>query len=315
MDRHTVMIGLAVWIAVMGFCQSDIMAANDRSLSASSIEVYPTFLKAEKVAVLNAQLDGVITHIHSQPQVFVNQNDVLVEMDSSLVSLQIARIQSQIKLSTSVEEARIGLEYATDVLRIVQDLYNMIIDMSRVSSEKELKESKQRKEIAELGTDKAKLELELLHNDLARNKFVLEKHRIRAPMKGVLVPFSSVSHLDGSNLKRLAVGESVRAGQVVMAMMKVDRLRVSYSDAAERLESVRLGQKALVYVKGIQEPLEATVVYKSPTITVGDLTIEVEFANSLLKDRSSQRGNYLYRYRPGMKARVEIPREVTASSK
>jgi len=99
----------------------------------------------------------------------------------------------------------------------------------------------------------------------------------------------------------------------VMAMMKVDRLRVSYSDAAERLEPVQLGQKALVYVKGDQEPIAATVVYKSPTITVGELTLEVEFANPPLKNRSGQRGLYRYRYRPGMKARVEIASSLGSS--
>ena len=239
MDRQRIKVGLAAWMLLVGFGLGDMMAANERAFSASSLEVYPTFLKAEKVVVLNAELDGIVKVIRSHPQDFVGQRDVLVEMDSSLVTLQIDRIQSQIKLNTSVEEARIGLDYATDVLKIVQDLYDKIIGESRVSSEKELKEAKQRKEIAGLGEKKAQLELGLLHNDLARNQIVLEKHRIRAPMKGVLVPFSSVSNLDGSNLKRLAVGESVRAGQIVMAMMKVDRLRVSYSDAVERLESVR----------------------------------------------------------------------------
>jgi len=314
MDRHNVMIGLAVWMAVVGYGQSEIMAADGGAFSASSMDVYPTFLKAEKVAVLNSELDGVIKHIHHQPQDFVNQKDVLLELDSSLVELQIDRIQSQIKLNTSVDEARINLEYATDVLRIVQELYDKIIGTSRVSSEKELKESKQRKEVAELGAKKAQLEQDLLQNDLARNLILLEKHRIRAPMNGVLVPFSSVSHLDRGNLKRLEVGESIRAGQVVMAMMKVDRLRVSYSDTTERLEPVQLGQKALVYVKGDRAPIAAEVVYKSPTITVGELTLEVEFANPPLKNRSSQRGFYRYRYRPGMKARVEISEGIAASS-
>ena len=151
MDRHRVIVGLAAWTLVLGFGLGDMMAANERAFSASSLEVYPTFLKAEKVAVLNAELDGVITRIHSQPQDFVGQKDVLVEMDSSLVTLQIDRIQSQINLNTSVEEARIGLDYAMDVLKIVQDLYDKIIGESRVSSEKELKEAKQRKEIAGLG--------------------------------------------------------------------------------------------------------------------------------------------------------------------
>jgi hypothetical protein len=94
---------------------------------------------------------------------------------------------------------------------------------------------------------------------------------------------------------------------MVAAIMKVDYLDVLDSLSVEMLPSVRLGQQVKVYVEGTAEPVAAQVVFISPTVaTTGKFAVKAEFANPPLPDAQNlPRGAYRYRFRDGMKARIE----------
>lgn len=294
----------ALWVAVMGLSGLSDLSMGQTD-SHSEYGAFPSFLKAQKVAVLNAQVDGVIKTIIARSGDFVKKDDVLVKLDDELINLQVERIQTQIDLDVSKEEARINLEYATDTFDIVQKIFEKKSGGFSFASVKEFKEAKQRKEVAELGADKAKLAMLVLENELKMNQLTLRKHSIKAPMDAVVVPFSSIPSLEGRIIKQLEEGETVRAGQELVALMKVDRLRVEHSLPAVELPNIKPGQKAHIFVRGDSAgPYLAEVVYISPTLTVGEFTVGVEFDNPPVDKPVA--GRYRYRFREGMRARVEF---------
>jgi len=72
------------------------------------------------------------------------------------------------------------------------------------------------------------------------------------------------------------------------------------------LDSVHLGQSAKVYVQGSDAPIDAKVVFKSPTANSATMQfrVEVELMNPLLADAKD--GEYRYEFRPGLRARIEL---------
>ncbi|MBN2375666.1 MAG: HlyD family efflux transporter periplasmic adaptor subunit [Sedimentisphaerales bacterium] len=267
------------------------------------------FVRAQKVVVLRADQPGVITEMPFEPQDFVKQGDVLVQLDSALAEFEVEKLKAQKALSTLLEKAKIRQEYAKDNLKIVTELYNAKVSGDRVGSPKELREAEQTFELSQLESTDAKLELRLLEIGLAQWQKRLEQHTIKAPWDGVVVPFSSIKNVpDIVSVKQSEPGEAVRLGQAVVAMMKVDRLRVPWSESVTYLDKVKTGQAAWVYVpSNSTEPIAAKVVYVSPTVdTTKKFSFEVEFANPPLQSEGESSDLYRYRYRPGMSARVEL---------
>lgn len=291
-------------------------ASPSRSIAQETMDRggYPTFLQAVKVVVLTAEVNGLVTDVIYRPQDFVSQGDIIVKLDVDLVDLEIERIKMQLDDDTTLERAKVVWEYSSDNLRIVKDLYETEIDSVRVAKEKELKEAEQNEKVAQLDIGKVEMEIEILKLELSRNLKIRDKHLIDAPMDGVIVPLSSVKSLRDSNVKAVEVGETVQAGQVIAALMRVDRLRVSKPLLIEQLDSVQLGRQAKVYVQGRQDaPIDGEVVFISPTVDVtGKFHIEVEFDNPVSEmPEDAAGGEYRYLLRHGMRARVELVEEST----
>ena len=275
------------------------------SLDFGDGEVWPGFLQAQKVITLSAEVDGVLTAIKYQPQEFIRQGDTAAQIDPGLVELNIESIRTELEMNTALAEAAVSLAYATDNLGIIEKLYNTQIDGSRVGSEKEYREAKQRQEMAELALRKAEKEMELLEISLRQNKLMLKKHQLIAPVSGVVIPLST-DGLGMEERKEVSAGETVVRGQPVLALMKVDFLRVSEPRHLSELDSIKLGQQARVYVEGVDAAVAGTVVFKSPMVaSTGQFNIEVEFANPQVQTDGSIQA-YRYRFRPGMPARVEL---------
>ena len=270
------------------------------------------FVRAQKVVVLRADQPGVIREMSFEPQDFVKQGDVLVQLDSKLAEFEVEKLKAQQELNTLLEKAKIRQAYAADNLKIVTELYNTKISGDRVGSPKEMREAEQTFELSKLESSDAQLEIRMLEINLAQWQKRLEQHTIMAPWDGVVVPFSSIKNVpDIVSVKQSEPGEAVRVGQAVVAMMKVDRLRVPWSISVSYLDKVKPGQAARVYVpRNSTEPIAAEVVYVSPTVeTTGKFSFEVEFANPQRQREGELSEFYRYRYRPGMSARVELVEE------
>ena len=273
---------------------------------------YPAFLKAQKVLILSAQVEGIIAAIPYRPQDFVADGEVLISLDDKMAQLDLKSVEDRLAINAlATRQKVVSQEYAKETLDITRKLYDKPVDGVPVIARKELKEAQQMAEIADLQVRSSGLEGNLLQTNLAQYQALLDRHEVKAPVSGVLVPFSSVVQLRESNIKQPEVGETVRAGQVVAAMIKVDQLRVFQPLPLAQLDKVQLGQAARVYVEGgPPEGIDAEVIFKSPTLEVSDqFHIGVEFANPRIDGQESKRSWYRYRYRDGMRARVELVRE------
>ena len=270
---------------------------------------FPAFLKAQKYIILSVQVDGKIAEIPYRPQDFVEEGEVLMALDDNMTQLDLKGVEAKLDMNAlATQQNRVRHQYGKETLAIVEERYAKEIDGYRVASWKELKEAQEMEEIAGLQVQSSKLEGKLLETNREQYERLLDRHKVKAPVSGVLVPFTSVQQLRESNLKQPAVGETVRTGQVMVAMIKVDRLRVFRPLPVAQLDEVQLGQAARVYVEGGPPAgIEAEVIFKSPTVeTTGQFHIEVEFANPRIDGPESKRSVYRYRYRDGMRARVEL---------
>ncbi len=279
---------------------------SDADSSRSSYEDYPYFLQAEKVIVLSTMITGLVENISALPQDYVKEGQSLLELDSDLIELEIKSLNDQIELSTIMTEATIKYEYAEDNLKIVEELYNKTIGDSRAGSLKELKEATQSKELAKQGIKQAELEMRTLKNQLAQKTKVLEYYTIKAPDDGVMVPFSNIKNLENSTLKQIREGEVVQPAQPVMAMLKVDKLRLRFKQSRTMLNDIKIGQDALVHIQGFTRPEKATIVYIEPTIieALEEFYLEVEIDN--IPTENTANSKYPFQYYPGMRARVEL---------
>ncbi len=292
--------GLLFWAGVAGGQVS--------GYGLGSQDDYPSFLEAEQIAVLSSAVDGIVSDVNYVPQDFVKAGAVIIQQDTQEMELKIAGTEVRLADDTTVGKAEVRLEYSSENLEIVKKLYETHVGEMRVGTKKEFQEARQAKMLAELDLQQAKLEKKLLEYDLAFSKKILEKHSVVSPFDGVIVEFSSVRTLEDRGLKKVAVGEMLRAGQLVAAVMKVERLRVSTDLPVEMLDSIKLGQKAQVYVQGSEEPVDAMVVYKSPTANSATMQfrIEVELANIPVVGGDVGKGAYIYKFRPGLRARIEL---------
>ena len=300
--HHKIGLGLVV---VMLTCWAGTADAQTLGIT----EDYPAFLQAQRVAVLSSVVEGVIERIAYEPQEFVEKGALLVQLDAKRVALKIDKLNAQIELNTAIEDAEIRLKYAQENLEVARELYGKRIGDFSVGTKKALNEAEERRNIAKLDRTKARLEVKLLGLTLDENREILDLHSIKAPWSGVVVPFSSVETLSDRNLKKPGAGETVRASQELVAMMKVDRLRVSASLPVAQINDVDLGQPARVHVPEVSdEAIPATVVFKSPTVDFATTAfeIEVELQNVLLDQGNKPKGFYRYKFRPGMRARVEL---------
>ena len=265
-------------------------------------------IESTSVVVLNAEVDGVIEQINYRPQEFVQKGDLLVKLDSDMIELEAKKLLSQVKLNTSKGKADINWEYAKESLAIVTRLFERKIGGTSVSSPKEYHEARQREELARLGEMDSRLELALLQLDLERAAELLEKHTIRAPMDSVIMRYKQVKHLAEQALKEVEVGETVSARQFVMAMMKVDRLKVNHWVPPDQINSIRLGQEVQILVEGEEgAPIRGKITYISPALQeMGDVDVTTEFENPPVDWENLPAGSYRYRIRPGMKAQVKL---------
>ena len=258
-DIRSTGLRIALFMLVFALCSAMPLPAQTESPFGG--ENYSS-LDAQRVVVLSMSVDGIISRLAHEPQDYVKKGDLLVQLDSNRIELEVENFMKQLELNRTVDlpQARIRFKYACDNLGIVEELYNTKIGDARAASEKERKEAVQSRDIAELELKRVRMQGQVLELKLRQNQELLARHTLRAPMDGVVVPFSSVKNLEARNLKQLQVGETAQAYTPVIAMMKVDRMKVKHTLPTSRLADVKLGQTVDVYVdREDSEPVSAGI--------------------------------------------------------
>ncbi len=309
LNRKQWMVLICFFICCSGV--TGILRSQDSNFDTSSFNIDDNAgyvpLQADKVVILSSEVVAVIKKIHHKAQDFVKKGDVLIDFDAELIELQVERIEEQLQMGTKFKKALVNQEYRTDTYNLLKGLAEEKIGNTNIAavSQKELREAKQAKEIADLDVQEAKLEKILMENDLKTQKVNLKKHKVVSPIDGVVVSFNTIPSMRERSLKKPEVGEAVRTGQEVMVVMKVDRFKLSHQVPASQVNSVKLGQEAIVYVRDYEDtPVLAKVVYISPTVVINEFEIQVELKNPPKKDAA--KGEYPYLFREGMEARVEL---------
>ena len=306
-------------VLLLALCAAGILCFPSPSLAPAQNSAQPRYdqyLFPQKVVLLGAETNGLVVGMPFESQDFVKKDDLLVQLDPDLVDIEIERYQAQIDMDTGIQKAAILLKFRRESLTIAEKLYSIILESTddpnnaiRVGSWKELQEAQQLFEDAELEDTRARLALKDLNLSLRRFQKNKEQMDIRAPWDGVMVKFTSIKDVPSLNqFRQVEVGEMVQAGQPVVALMKVDTLKVFYKLPVAQLPRVSLHQRAKVTIKGFEnEPLDARVSYINPQVSAGEtVDVEVEFANPLVLDDQAPQGVYRYRFRPGMWAAAEL---------
>jgi multidrug efflux pump subunit AcrA (membrane-fusion protein) len=132
-------------------------------------------------------------------------------------------------------------------------------------------------------------------------------------MDGVIVSLASVDEiLQVANLKvkPSEVGETVQVGKPIIAMMKVDKLRLRKTLPITQQGDVRLGQSVDVFIEDVvNKKVTGQVVYISPTINSATQTFEVkvEIDNPLVENyQKLSQSDYRYLFRPFIKAYAKL---------
>lgn len=128
---------------------------------------------------------------------------------------------------------------------------------------------------------------EVAQLQLASAELVLEKSRLGAPWTGTLAR------------RWVEEGDYVNPGQRVFELLEVGRLEVHAPAPASDVSHLAVGQEALVHVDGFSEPIVTQVHRLASELDTSARTLDVIL-------RIDNRDG---RLRPGMTARVEIPRQ------
>ncbi|MBI9017188.1 MAG: HlyD family efflux transporter periplasmic adaptor subunit [Phycisphaerae bacterium] len=305
MKKYSIMLLVAVVFGFIAFNSSVSSIAQ----STRSVDTYPQFIQPQKTIVLRSLVSGQVKAINFEPQDYVQKGQPIIELDDELLRIRKKTIMASLELSTFIKKAEIRLAYSKDNLEIVKKLYGSKVGSSRVGSAKELKEATQAYELAIEDITEAKLEvrkLELALEELEKN---LSFYSINAPVSGVIVPFNMVKQLEQENVKNTEVGEVVLERQALVALMKVDKLRVRSTARSEDYGDIKIGQKARVFIyqkNGGPKEIIGEVVFVSPGVgaSLKVYSYEVEFDNPKVK--TEKESDYPFVYRPNTRARVEL---------
>jgi|GEM_PF-6079933 len=273
------------------------------TLVGKSYDVSLKLLRAEGSVILNSAIDGRIAEINVKPGQVVKKGDTIITLKHEVIRLQTERIDLKIKSFTGVKRAKVMLDFAQDEYEIIDKLANPD-EGEPVVSPKEIKEALQKLRVAEIGVVDAQTELDLLINELALSEQSYQQHFLKAPYDGVVVQLRNILALDEQTLKEVEVGETIRAGQNVIAVINAKTMKIVDHVNPATVGKVKIGQKVKVFVAGHDnKAIEGTVNFISSVINLGQVKVEISVDN--IKNPDIKSGQYPYLYRDGIKARVE----------
>jgi multidrug efflux pump subunit AcrA (membrane-fusion protein) len=136
----------------------------------------------------------------------------------------------------------------------------------------------------------AKLQAQVAEAELAGAKADIRRRRITAPFNAIVVELTG------------HVGEWVQAGQTVMKLVRVDRLKVNGSLDAKKYRQADIEGRPVQVVVSLPDNQEETfngkIVYVKPLVEGGEFQVRAEIENR-------RRGNGWAIY-PGMSAKMTI---------
>lgn len=253
-------------------------------------------------AEVPAQEEGVLYELVVREGSQVSKGQILGRVNDRAVQFKKQLAESAYRASKEKSENDINVRYATAAAKVAEAAYDAALEANKrypnAVGPSEVRRLKLEAERTRLQIEQSQLEQKLLVHDLVGKAAELEaadeavrRHHVLSPIDGEVVEL------------RRHVGEWVGAGQPVLRLVRLDRLRVEgFINAANVDPSSVIDRAVLVEVetaRGQRRTVSGRVVYVSPLVQAGgEYRVWAEVEN--VKE------NGLWRIQPGQSARMTI---------
>jgi multidrug efflux pump subunit AcrA (membrane-fusion protein) len=288
-------------LATIFGCALVILAAN-AVYAAESVPIHNCLLALDAEAQVPAQEAGVLLKLPIHEGMQVSAGDQLAQIDDTIPQMQ--RAVAEFKLRVAEREAKddVNIRYATAAAQVAKADYDQAIEANnKVPGTVPQAEVRQRLlkwremvlsiEKAEKDQAVAKLQAQVADAELKAAAANLERRRIIAPLDAVIVELTKHE------------GEWVQAGDPVLRLVRIDRLRVEgFLNAKDYRLSEIQGCPVTVAVKlarGETQTVSGKIVYVKPLVEAGgEFLVRAEVQNV------KQNGVWLLS--PGLNAEMTI---------
>jgi len=268
----------------------------------SSVTIKDCLVDLDEKAEVPAQEPGVLLKLPVKEGQFVKKSELLAEIDD-LLALRDQDVANY-KLGVAKEQAGsdINVQYANAAERVADAVYKRDVDAnSKVQGSVPMALVQQHlleHRAAELTIKKSELEFRIAglqakvsEAELGAATEKVERHRIKSPLAGQVQKI--YRH----------VGEWVQAGEPVLHVVQVNRLRVQgnlkISDYATKEVMDRPVTVKVVFARGRTETFNGKIVFVDPVVEA-----EGDYVVRALVNNREENGQWLLR--PGMDAEMTI---------
>ena len=259
-------------------------------------------------ATIHSRVEGFIDKLPKKPGEMIGEGDVLVELDTRMISKRLAvkkseylglqaRSNNRARQETSQARETAAQEHVVKLHEVVRQHGLQVPKLEMVRADMALEAAAAETRGASLEALQAKYEAEAKCKEIELLEFQLKNSRIVSPFEGV------VSNKFGG------VGEVVRTGTPILEVLRMDKLQgVLLVDSATLSPGDIVNKTALIYFEPDTQTgshakthaIEVTIQRLFPQIDVdGHYRVFVEIPN-----RRSQHGQWSLL--PGMIGRAEI---------
>jgi RND family efflux transporter MFP subunit len=177
---------------------------------------------------LAADVSGIVSEVDAKDNQTVHKGDVIFRIDQARFELALRQAEAQ------MESGKAAL-----------DMANSDLDLYRKLGESSVTRQKIQQAETTVQQDEATYNQAIISRDTAQLN--LDRSVVRAPVNGVLTNFS------------MRPGNYVSAGTAVTALIDTDSYYISGYFEENKLDRIKVGDEALVYLMGSEKPLKGKV--------------------------------------------------------
>ncbi|MBO9196643.1 MULTISPECIES: efflux RND transporter periplasmic adaptor subunit [unclassified Rhizobium] len=180
------------------------------------------------VVHLASDVSGIVSEVDATDNQTVKKGDVIFRIDQARFALALRQAEAQMESSKA----------ALDMAKSDLDLYRKLGESSVTRQKIQQAETT-------VQQDEATYNQAVISRDTAQLN--LDRSVVRAPVNGVLTNFS------------MRPGNYVTAGSAVTALIDTDSYYISGYFEENKLDRIKIGDEALVYLMGSEKPLKGRV--------------------------------------------------------
>ncbi|WP_160012606.1 HlyD family secretion protein [Rhizobium sp. 18055] len=177
---------------------------------------------------LASDVSGIVSEVDAKDNQTVHKGDVIFRIDQARFELALRQAEAQ------MESGKAAL-----------DMANSDLDLYRKLGESSVTRQKIQQAETTVQQDEATYNQAIISRDTAQLN--LDRSVVRAPVNGVLTNFS------------MRPGNYVSAGTAVTALIDTDSYYISGYFEENKLDRIKVGDEALVYLMGSEKPLKGKV--------------------------------------------------------